>query len=206
MNRFALVMLLVPLTAAAQVTKLADTIVEPRALYLPDGQWGHTLNGRAFQQDALTSFNGFQYTTYFDAERRLCIARRKLDASEWHAIHFDDYKFKGNDTHNASVLGICRRDGTIHLSFDHHGSRLHYRVSTPGMTSWDANLFGPTIDELEAGKQVTHVTYPRFINRPDGWLQFQFRIGGSGAGDAWLADYVDGKWRDVGPFISGKGT
>src|SRR3954470_19503529 len=110
MNRLALIMLLVPLTAAAQVMKLADTIVDASALYLPDGQWGHTLNGRAFQQDALTSFNGYQYTTYFDAERRLCIARRKVESTDWHSIHFDDYHFKGKDTHNAPVLGICHRD------------------------------------------------------------------------------------------------
>src|SRR5204863_6627670 len=122
-----------------------------------------TTNGRAFQQDALASVKGWQYTTWFDAERRLCVARRAVRGRKWQAIRFDDYHFKGNDTHNAPVLGICPADGTIHLSFDHHGSPLHYRVSKPGAatspasTNWDASLFSDTTDQLEPAKSVRRV-------------------------------------------------
>jgi hypothetical protein len=212
--------LLAPLPAPAaaaelKVERVADTVIDPRALYLPDGRWGHTTNGRTFQQDAIASFNGYQYATHFDADRKLCVARRKLDDAgdaAWQVVRFDDYRFQGgNDTHNAAVLGICPADGTIHLSFDHHGHPLRYRVSRSGVATrpaeaeWSAKIFGATTSELEPGRKIMRVTYPRFFATPDGALQFQCRIGGSGDGVAFLGDYRDGRWRDFLPIISGAG-
>lgn len=213
---FALAVLLTTAAIAAElpptVGKIGDSTIDESALYLPAGQWGRTLNGRSFQQSALASFNGWQYATHFDADRRLCVDRRTLSDDKWEVIRFEDYRFKGNDTHNAAVLGICPTDGTIHLSFDHHNHPLHYRVSRAGVATdpvgvkWTPELFGPTTDQLEAGKKITRVTYPRFLVAPDQTFQFQCRIGGSGNGDAWLADYSDGKWRDFSACISGAGA
>ena len=219
MSRLAAPLLFILLAATAahaqpRIERIADTVIDPRALYLPDGRWGHTTNGRTFQQEAIASFNGYQYATHFDADRKLCLARRKLDdpaRGDWQVIRFDDYTFKGNDTHNAPVLGVCPADGTIHLAFDHHGHPLRYRVSRAGVATdpaaikWSQQLFGPTVDALEPGKPIARVTYPRFITTPDGNLQFQCRIGGSGNGDAYLADYRDGRWSNFAPFISGAG-
>lgn len=213
MKRFLpIVALLACVAAAPRVELVRDTIIDERGLYLPDGRWGHTLNGRSFQQDAVANFAGHQYAIHFDGDRRLCIARRRIGDTTWEVIRFDDYRFKGNDTHNAPVLGICRADGTIHLSFDHHGHPLHYRVSKPGVATnpgdvkWESSLFGATTDQLEPGKKIARVTYPRFISTPAGDLQFQCRIGASGDGAAHLADYRDGRWQNFAPFISGVGA
>ena len=200
---------------AAGVRKVDDSIVDEHALHFTNGTWGFCVNGQAFQQDAVTTFNGYQYATYYDADQHLCVARRELgdrrrSNGAWQVIRFSDYLFKGNDTHNVAVIGICPRDGTIHLSWDHHGHPLHYRVSQKGVAShpekvqWTTNDFGPITNELERGKKLTRVTYPRFVRTPQGG----YRIGGSGDGEKCLADY-DGKsgtWTDLGACFGSKGN
>lgn len=209
--------------AHAEILKLDDSTIDPQALCFTNGSWGIAINGLAFQQDALTTFHDWQYATYFDFQRHLCVARRELHIanaasaiakpSPWQTIRFTDYLFKGNDAHNVAVIGICPKDGTIHLSFDHHGHPLHYRVSQPGVAlhpnkiAWSTNLFSPITSELVSGKKLNHVTYPRFVRTPEGGLQFDCRIGGSGNGDEYLADYLPSShsWTNFGIYISGKG-
>jgi hypothetical protein len=150
---------------------------------------------------------------YYDSKRHVCLAKRKLPAGKWDILRFTDYDFKSNDPHNTISMGICPKDGTIHLAFDHHGHLLHYRVSkkntasTPEKTSWNGQLFGPVISELEKGKRI-RITYPRFWQTPDGALQFCYRRGGSGNGDRMLVDYdpKNGKWINTRQIDSGKGT
>ncbi len=198
--------------AVPQADVLSDTVVDPSVLHLPGASWNTTVNGMAFQQHAIASHNGWQYTTWWDSERRLCIARRPSPSGAWQVIRFEDYTIRSSDTHNVTVLGICAADGAIHLAFDHHGHPLHYRVSRAGVATrpeshkWTADLFGPVKGELEPGKAVTGVTYPRFIPRPDGGLQLMFRQGGSGQGDWMLADYKAGQgWSQPRMLISGAG-
>jgi hypothetical protein len=203
-----------PGTALAQsLHKSSDTILDPRALAFTDGKWGTCINGQSFQQDALTGFRGWQYATWYDADRHLCVGRTKNDAAEWQVIRFDDYRFEGNDTHNVAVIGLCPANGTIHLAFDHHGDPLHYRVSEPGIAlspetvKWTADLFGPITSDLEAGSPLKRVTYPRFVRTPNGRLQLSYRVGGSGDGDKCLADYnpTNASWHSLGAYASGRG-
>ena len=197
----------------AALRKVGDSIVDPAALHFTEGTWGVCVNGQSFQQDALTIFKGYQYATYYNEERQLCVARRKLDDGTWELIRFTDYHFKGNNTHNVSVIGICERDGTIHLAFDHHGSPLHYRVSKQGVAThpkkfeWNTALFGSITDELESGKRLERVTYPRFVRTPEGSLQFGCRIGGSGNGDKYLGDYdpKTAAWKNFGACFGASG-
>ena len=179
--------------AAPQVTKISDTVVDPQALYL---------NSASFQQDAVITHNGWQYVTYYSDDRYVCVARRELPSGAWESVELTDYYFSSTDGHNIISMGICPNDGTIHLSFDHHGSTLHYRVSEPNVTinptaiTWDASLFGPVRDYLEIEKPVSGLTYPRFWQTPDGDLQMGYRYGGSGNGDIILVDYdgSTGQW------------
>jgi hypothetical protein len=120
------------LVAGRELTKVADSVIDPEALYFTQGTWGNCVNGQTFQQDALASFKGHQYATYYDSARRLCVARRRAGERAWEVIRFADYHLKGNDTHDVAVLGICPADGTIHLAFDHHVHPLHCRVSRTG--------------------------------------------------------------------------
>ena len=86
------------------------------------------LNGNAFQQDAVTSFNGWQYAAFYsfrspdvdDEPLFIHLSRRKLPSGPWETLVFEDYPQTVDDGHNTVQIGICRGDGTIHLSYDHH--------------------------------------------------------------------------------------
>jgi len=194
-----------------RVTQVAESLVDAEALTIL-GDYGQAINGKAFQQDVLTTHRRHQYLGYYDAGRRVCLARRALPDGEWEIIRFADYDFTSNDAHNIISLGICTANGTLHLAFDHHGHPLHYRVSRAGAlarprrTAWDATLFGPVIGELETGRPI-RITYPRFIPTPDGGLQFCYRQGGSGNGDRMLVDYdpEGGSWSGTRLIDSGAG-
>jgi hypothetical protein len=195
------------------VKKVCDSTVDSKALTFA-GRYGQVINGLSFQQDAVATHGNYQYLGYYDGDRRVCIARRELPTGKWESIQFKDYHFKSNDAHNTISIGICPKDGTIHISFDHHGGSLHYRVSRKDVATaskpmaWEASLFGPIVSEVEKGKRVDSVTYPRFWQTPEGGLQFCYRRGGSGGGDRMMVDYVPetGTWKNTRQVDSGKGT
>lgn len=179
--------------------KIGDSLVDTEALVLGEEQYGQTrfspsINGNSFQQDAVLTHKNYQYVGYYDEQRHVCIARRKLPAGMWETVRFEDYLFEVNDAHNTISIGICPNDGTIHLAFDHHAYGLHYRVSKKGVASnpetvsWDVSLFGEISSHL-GDVEITSITYPRFWQTPDGDLQLCWRQGGSGNGDRMLADY-----------------
>ncbi len=200
------------LGAGIIVSDISSSAVESRVMTI-DGRFGRSINGQSFQQDVLVSHLGYQYITYYDVDGFVCLARRKLPYGEWQVLRLEDYIFTSDDAHNVISMGICPEDGTIHLAFDHHGGPLHYRRSNTGVaskpheTNWDASIFGPIVSELEPGKQ-TGVTYPRFIQTPDGGLQFCYRRGGSGDGDRMLVDYCakSGTWTNGRQIDSREGA
>lgn len=91
----------------------------------------HRLNGVSYQEDALTTFNGWQYAVLYataavenqdeaEAPLYLHLARRPLTEQSWEILVFEDYAQTTDDGHNTAQIGICHGDGTIHLSYDHH--------------------------------------------------------------------------------------
>lgn len=87
------------------------------------------INGYAFQQDAIISFRGWQYSAFYSFLQPdepspeplyVHLARRKLPHGKWEVVIFDDYAQTADDGHNTVQLGICPGDGTVHLSYDHH--------------------------------------------------------------------------------------
>ena len=202
-----------PCRADFKVTKTCDSVVDAKALVLSDGLGGAVcINAVHCQQDAVATHGQYQYVGYYDAKRRVCLARRKLPAGQWSIIHFTDYSSDKNDDHNTICIGLCPKDGTIHLAFDHHIHPLHYRVSRKGVAThpesikWEASLFGPVVSELEKGKPII-LTYPRFWQTPEGNLQFGYRVGSSRNGNRMLVDYDadTGTWNNTRQIDSGKG-
>lgn len=88
----------------------------------------HAINGCAFQQDAITSYKGWQYAVFYSSLTAsslpeplfVHLARRQLPDGPWETIVFEDYPQMTDDGHNTVQVGICPGDGTIHLSYDHH--------------------------------------------------------------------------------------
>lgn len=233
-------------TANALWTDYDRTIVDDYALTI--NSYGWAINGLPYQQEAVLTFNGWQYMTFYssiltgiEGDGHVCVARRNLSGTangfqigtrntltqtmfslswgtvsdnDWEVIVLDDYYFDTNDAHNMISMGICPNDGTIHLSFDHHGESLHYRVSQTGVASnpasvaWDASLFGSVQNYLISGSAISGVTYPRFWQTPGGDLQFGWRTGSSGDGDWWIADYsgTTHLWSDAHQVIDSTGT
>jgi hypothetical protein len=81
------------LIAAAVLTALAeppvpvllsDAVVGAESFSKPVA-YGEGLNGLSFQQDAILSHNGWQYVAYYNAARRVCVARRKPPDGAWRA-------------------------------------------------------------------------------------------------------------------------
>jgi len=186
-----------------QVTKIGDTVIDFEALTI-DGQYGQSINGQAYQQDILASHLGFQYVAYYDANRHVCLGKRKLPDGDWEILKLTDYTFATDNAHNTISMGLCPGDGTLHLAFDHHNDSLHYRVSrrdvvsSPEDVKWDSSLFGPVVSELGQERPVG-LTYPRFHQTPEGALQIHYRHGGFGNGDRMFIDYdpVDALWKNA---------
>ncbi|WP_281891191.1 BNR repeat-containing protein [Paenibacillus sp. YYML68] len=202
------------------VTKINDQIIDSQGHNFATGKFGLNPNSAIHAQDMMVSHNNYQYAVYYSKESNgksyVNVARRKLSPkSGWSVITFTDYEFTSTDTHNTAVIGISRADGTIHLAFDHHANDLHYRVSQQGVANnpdtvaWSTNLFGPVKSQLIPGQTETKVTYPRFIDVPNGNLQFIRRDGGSGNGDTILYTYngnTTHAWTKNGVIISKSGT
>ncbi|EIP99749.1 hypothetical protein OpiT1DRAFT_04278 [Opitutaceae bacterium TAV1] len=190
-----------------------NTTVNARAHNFPNGDWGSSINGQTYQQEALVSHRGYQYAAFYVAPGFPAVARRALPDGAWETITFKDYgPVTHSNTHNVIVIGIAPRDGTLHLSFDHHATILRYRKSQPGVATnptahrWTPALFGPVTSALEPGKTISRVTYPQFFTAPDGTLTFAFRNGVSGRGDWFLHEYTETNWTPLGQLFTQTGT
>ncbi|MBN2697975.1 MAG: BNR-4 repeat-containing protein [Bacteroidales bacterium] len=170
-------------------------------------------NFASFQQNAIMTYRGYQYVTYWNKSGKVCLSRRLLPDGSWQELVFSDYTTPHSlsDNHYTISMGICENDGTIHLAYDHHNDDLNYRISVDSLANhpekipWSAASFGPTLDYLEKNVKVANVTYPRFISKPNGDLIYECRIGWSGDGDSFLWEYIaeSGTWSYIGEYLNG---
>jgi hypothetical protein len=159
------------------------------------------MNGESFQQDGITTVNGWQYAAFWDQSGYVNLSRRQLPSGAWQNLRLTDYRTTSTDSHNVICIGVSPRDGTVHLAFDMHSNQFKYRRSTPG-AAWSTSAFGPVQNSL-AGTAMPTVTYPQFFAAPDGTLQLAIRTGVSGNGDEVLYEYANGGWSYLGEFIDG---
>lgn len=95
----------------------------------------HRINANSFQQNAITTINGWQYGVFYTDKVKgenkdgcfVNLSRRQITPSgslnqngDWQTLVFEDYKQIIDDGHNTISIGVCKGDGTIHLAFDHH--------------------------------------------------------------------------------------
>jgi hypothetical protein len=189
--------------AVVVATLNQDAVIDPRGMTLGTGAtYGTAINGESFEKETITSYNGYQYTSYWvkdasgeSAAYYVAVARRPVGAATWEVANLTTSTFVNGmsggtpwDAHDVVSLGIDQNDGTIHLAYDMHGHTLRYRMSTtgvttnPGSVTWNASLFNAETSQLYPGKTATSVTYPAFIRTPTGDLQLAYRTGGSGNG------------------------
>ena len=131
------------------------------------------VNADVFRVSSLASAGGFQFVTYYAPDGAVVVGRRTIGQDKWDQA-IQNFKANIHDAHNDVVLGISS-DGFVHLSYDHHGAPLHYRVS---QKPYDIRSF--SAPKPMTGQTESRVTYPQFISAPDGTIHL-----------AWC-------WRDTG--------
>ncbi|KAJ3987375.1 hypothetical protein F5890DRAFT_1405324 [Lentinula detonsa] len=189
-----------------------------------DPQTVNRLNGESFQQDALVTFNGFQYAVLWvptanSSVRNAAIKRRSLPHGDWEGFVFTDYNQTDDDGHDIISLGISPGDGTLHLIWDQHDNSLNYRSSIAGVATnptavnFTGQLFSPLSDflpgleSLDKNVYFINVTYPRFLRIPgsntsSADLLLEMRVGQAGQGDDWLYHYTPrSNWTLVGRYL-----
>lgn len=188
------------------VTFVRDTQLDPTALYFVS--FDGLVNNESFQQDAILTYAGYQYTTWYTADRSAVVARRQLPAGAWQKVVLP-HQLSTNDSHNVISLGVSPRDGRLHVAMDTHNTPVFYVKSRAGLASappasWSLADFGAVQRTLD-GVDLGNISYPQFVVTPDRRLQFSFRTGGSGNGTNELAEY-DGTWRKLGIWTSAAGS
>ncbi|MFC7140954.1 BNR repeat-containing protein [Halosimplex aquaticum] len=150
--------------------------------------------------DLLTVENR-QFVAYYDAERWLTVAQRDLDEEEWTQTALDERVEW--DSHNDIAMSVDAA-GHLHVSGNMHVDPLVYFRSTEPL---DAT----TLERVDAlvGRDEDAVTYPTFLDGPDGDLVFMYRDGGSGDGRRLLNAYDPEAetWRRLldEPLLDGRG-
>jgi len=142
-----------------------------------------------------------QYVAYYDAQHRMTVAFRTLEARAW---KYQILPSKvGWDSHNGVTMAIDD-DGHIHLSGNMHCVPLiYFRMSKPGdITSFERI-------KAMTGKNEKRCTYPKFMRGGKGEFIFHYRDGGSGNGNE-IYNVYDRKtktWRKLldRPLTDGRG-
>jgi hypothetical protein len=161
---------------------------------------GNTVNTVIFRHHGILTWGGNQYTAFYVDEGTLRVVRRTLTTNHI-ATHDIAGQYNLRDAHNSISLGIDRA-GYLHISYDHHATKLRYRRSS------QPNAIAEWTDELTmTGADEDRVTYPTFIlpraNHP---LTMLYRDGGHNKGSARLKTYDEQtkSWTDrPTPILSG---
>jgi hypothetical protein len=149
---------------------------------------------------ALLTQGDRQFVAFYDAQRRLTVAQRRLQQREWGFAKLP--VTTGWDSHNYITMAVDD-DGCLHLTGDMHADELkYYRTSRP----LDATSFAPA---TMVGCDEQRITYPRFLRGPEHRLLFTYRDGSSGSGDQILNvyDHPSREWKRFldTPLIDGEG-
>jgi hypothetical protein len=155
------------------------------------GWSNNSVNTVKFRKNALTSFKNFQFIAYYDADGAVVLGKRKLNTSNWKIVKT---AFKGNvkDAHNSISIAMDG-NGYLHISWDHHDTKLRYAKSKLPLGLDLGN------EESMTGIAEQKLTYPEFYNLPNGNLLFFYRSGSSGRGNMVINSYnlKDKKWSQL---------
>lgn len=161
---------------------------------------------------ALLTERGHQFVAYYDAERRLTVAGRKLGETRWTRVQPPGVPVPRRnrtsnvtawDSHNYLRLALDR-DGCLHLAGNMHVDPLvYYRTREP----FDVGSL-ERIDRM-TGDREARCTYPVFFKNAAGELLFRYRDGSSGNGSDLYNAYDPGTrtWRRLidTPLLEGQG-
>jgi hypothetical protein len=143
----------------------------------------------------------FQFVAYYDAERRMSVAQRALDSTNWTITKLASKL--GWDSHNYVTMAVDRQE-ILHVSGNMHCVPIVYFRSEQPLNAASLRQF-----QAMTGDRERRVTYPIFLRDRGGRLIFRYRDGGSGNGDDLYNVYDESTrtWRRLldQPLTSGRG-
>lgn len=150
---------------------------------------------------ALLTTGGRQFVAYYDSDRRMMVAGRKLGEPQW--VYRELPSKVVWDSHNYITMAVDAH-GHLHLAGNMHNVPLiYFRTSKPHDIT--------TFERVPAliGRDEQRATYPVFFTGAGGELIFQYRDGSSGNGRYIYNAYDAGsnQWRRLldQPLIDGEG-
>ncbi|GGK72347.1 BNR repeat-containing protein [Rufibacter glacialis] len=163
-------------------TRTDSPVKAPNVSTVAEGGWANnSVNVVAFRKNSLVTFQGTQYTAWYDSDRSVMLAKRKSGAETWEVVK-TDLKGNASDAHNTISLMVDGH-GFLHLSWDHHNHPLNYARSVrPGALQLTEKM-------PMTGQREKAVSYPEFYRLPNGNLLFFYRDGGSGQGNLVINRY-----------------
>jgi len=150
---------------------------------------------------SLLTHGNHQLVAFYDNQRRMTVAARTLDKSDWQFVRLPTSV--GWDSHNSVTMAIDGEE-QIHLSGNMHCVPLIYFRTTGPL---DISSFERVPNMV--GSQENRCTYPAFFRGARNELIFTYRDGGSGNGDQ-ICNIYDPKtktWRRLldHPLTAGGG-
>ena len=91
------------------IRKVHESFLDAEALTLSGGKYAADINSRNNQQAAIVTYAGFQYAVYYDRNRHVCLARRKLPVHGRGEVDMERKKGVGSD----SFCGKAGKDRSI---------------------------------------------------------------------------------------------
>jgi hypothetical protein len=164
---------LLPAFAALKSPARADDTARPEYRILATSRIARVWPGHPVGFALLTHAPD-QYVAYYDADRTMTVAHRRLDDDRWTTQPLPSRV--GWDSHNSLTMALDET-GNLHLAGNMHVNPLvYFRTRTPGDIA--------TLERIPSmvGDREDRCTYPAFIAGPRGELTFMYRDGGSGNG------------------------
>lgn len=206
---------------AGQVELINETTVTNEGLYFwyPNGRKAyHYAANISPRGDCFTIVNGYVFFGWYKGgmnTRNLMLSRMKLGTNKWVTVQFNEKNsFIANtpgwgDSHNTISVGVSKKDGTIHLLFDHHNTPLNYIVSKKNAAfvldnEFKKNLFNPKQGYFKPGENV-RITYPTITENDQGDLIVNYRKGSAIGGNEMVHVYNGdtSKWSSAKQVITG---
>jgi len=170
---------------------IAQSIKSIRTIYVDSAWANNSVNTVVFRKNSLCTYKSTQYISYYNKDAFVVLGKRTIGKTKW-VLQITPFKGDATDAHR-SISIITDGEGYLHLSWNHHGNKLHYSKSiAPGSLQMTEEISMTGIAEK-------NVTYPEFYSLPGGNLIFMYRDGQSGQGNLVINHYnlKEKKWTQL---------
>ncbi|GAB2806277.1 BNR repeat-containing protein [Ferruginibacter profundus] len=169
----------------------AQSVKSARSVFVDSGWANNSVNTVVFRKNSLCTYKNTQYISFYNKDGMVVVGKRTIGKTRW-LLQTTNFKGDVTDAHR-SISIITDGDGYLHMSWNHHGNKLHYSKSIA------AGALQMTEELPMTGIAETNVTYPEFHCLPDGNLLFLYRDGRSGQGNLVVDRYNTSqkKWEQL---------